>query len=184
MVTFQLREAGPADAPAIVQVLHAAFEEYLPLLDPPSGVHRETPESVAGRMATGRWMLAEHDGRAVACVFYEPRESYVYLGRLAVLPQYRKQGIGRALIDFVEGRARELGPARVRLGVRLALAELRARYERMGYRVVEYHTHAGCSQPTFVSLEKELERREMQAPLFGVSSSISADEIKREGAYG
>ena len=39
-------------------------------------------------------------------------------------------------------RASELGLPRVRLGVRVALPHLRARYERLGYRLIEQRNHA------------------------------------------
>ncbi len=49
---------------------------------------------------------------------------------------------------------------RVRLGVRIVLARLRAYYERLGYRVVEEHAHVGYAEPTYVILEKDLVRGE------------------------
>jgi hypothetical protein len=49
----------------------------------------------------------------------------------------------------------------VRLGVRIALEPLRAYYERFDYRPVDYGTHEGYPQPTYVILEKTVnaERR-------------------------
>jgi ribosomal protein S18 acetylase RimI-like enzyme len=93
---------------------------------------------------------------AVGCVFYEQREDYVYLGRLAVLPTYRRRGIAHTLIGYVEERARSAGLARVRLGVRTALPQMRASYERMGYRLIEERAHPGYEQPTYVILERDV----------------------------
>ena len=80
----------------------------------------------------------------------------MYFGRLAVLPAYRNRGISALLIAYVEQRARELGLPRVRLGVRVALPHLRARYERLGYRVIEQRSHAGYAEPTYLVMEKLL----------------------------
>src|SRR5581483_5166274 len=147
MSEIYLREVSEADAATIVSILRSAFQEYRALLDPPSGVHRETVESIVEKMKTGRWVIAELDGRAVGCVVYDNRGEYVYLGRLAVLPEFRRRGIGTALIEYVEAQARALNVAHVRLGVRIVLKELRASYARRGYREIEYHAHEGYAEP-------------------------------------
>ena len=41
--------------------------------------------------------------------------------------------------------------------VRIALQRQRVYYERLGYRLVEYCTHDGYEQPTYVILEKEVD---------------------------
>lgn len=156
MSDLALREATMADAAMLLQVLQTAFAEYREQLDPPSGVHRETVDSLREKMRTTRWVMVMQDDQAVGCVMYEPRGDYLYLGRLAVLPAFRRRGIGNALIEYVEARARAVGLYRVRLGVRVALPHLRDRYERLGYSFVEAHHHEGYSEPTYVLLEKTL----------------------------
>lgn len=156
MSDIALREATVADAGMLLQVLQTAFAEYREQLDPPSGVHRETVETLREKMRTTQWLIALEGEQAVGCVMCEPREDYLYLGRLAVLPAFRRRGIGKTLIEYVEAHARAEGFSRVRLGVRLALPHLRARYERIGYQFVEAHTHAGYTEPTYVILEKTL----------------------------
>ncbi len=154
MNTMNLRQATDADAPTIVSLIHSAFEEYRTLLVPPSGVYNESVESVREKIKTGGWVIAESNEQAVGCVWYENRGDYVYLGRLAVLPEYRQQGIASALIQYVEAKAIELGIPRVQLGVRLKLTVQRAAYERRGYHIIEYKTHDGFTEPTWVMMEK------------------------------
>jgi hypothetical protein len=60
------------------------------------------------------------------------------------------------LITHVENQARASGLGQVRLGVRIALPLLRAYYERLGYRLVEYCTHDGYAEPTYVILGKDV----------------------------
>ena len=156
MTQFTVRTATADDATTIVAIMHAAFQEYQGVLDPPSGVHKESAETIRLKMERARWFLADADERTVGCVMVEPRDGYMYLGRLAVLPAYRGQGIGAHLMDRVEAYARELGFTRVRLGVRLVLADMRAAYERRGYVFAETHTHEGYAEPTYVILEKSL----------------------------
>ena len=151
-----LREATTGELPAALAVLHAAFEEYRTQLNPPSSAHRETIASLQARLESGHLLLALIDGDIVGCVIYQVEPDYMYLGRLAVLPAHRRRGIGTALIAYIEDYARAIAAPRVRLGVRIALAHVRNRYERMGYRLVEERSHPGFATPTYVFLEKEL----------------------------
>lgn len=151
-----IREAMDADVPTLVAVLRAAFAEQRDLA-PPSGALSETAESVRGLMRTGRVALAVVDGTIVGCQFFEPKDDYLYLFRLAVLPDYRQRGIGQELIRYAEEQARALCLPRTQFSVRLALPRQRAMYERMGYRFLEYGTHPGFSAPTFATLVKDID---------------------------
>ncbi len=153
-----LREAKEEDVPALMAVIHAAFEEYRGRLDPPSGAHTETLETLRQKMHTSRAALAMINQEIIGCVFYQPTSDHVYLGRLAVLPPYRRQRVGRKLIAWVETQTRSLGHTRVRLGVRIALSDNQAYFEHLGYRVLNYGSHVGYIEPTYVNLEKDISR--------------------------
>jgi GNAT superfamily N-acetyltransferase len=149
-----IAEACTGDAPVLLALMRAAFEEYEGLLTPPSGAHDETVETVRARLAAGGAALARVGEEAAGFAFYEPAGDLVYFGRLSVLPRLRNHGIGGALVAYVERRAKEQGAAGMRLGVRLQLPHLIARYERLGYRITQYKTHRGYDQPTWVYMEK------------------------------
>lgn len=151
-----IREATSDEAETVLAIEQAAFNEYREILDPPSSVFRETPDTIREKMAQGQFLFALLENHPVGIVFNQPYERHVYLGRLAVLPDHQRQGIGAALIAEVERRARELGKNRVRLGVRVALPHLRDRYERLGYEFVEARSHEGYDEATWVVMEKEL----------------------------
>jgi predicted N-acetyltransferase YhbS len=151
-----LREATYDDISTLVTLIHTAFEEYRGRLEPPSGAHRETAQSIGAYLQQGRAVLALLHGQAVGCVCYHQEGAHVYFGRLAVLPPFRQHGVGLALVTYVEQQARALGAQRVRLGVRIALPHLHTYYERLGYRVVCYETHEGYTEPTSVVMEKPI----------------------------
>ena len=135
--------------------MRTAFQEYEGVLDPQSGAHQETIAIVGRRLARGAAVLASVADEPVGFAFYELDEGFLYFGRLSVLPEWRSKGIGGALLDYVERVARETGAAGVRLGVRLQLPHLIARYERRGYRTTKQMTHTGYAEPTFIHMEKK-----------------------------
>jgi ribosomal protein S18 acetylase RimI-like enzyme len=151
-----LREAVDEDVPTLLRIMHVAFEEYVGRLDPPSAAHTETIAAIRKRLSEGSAVLALIDDEAVGFAFYQPQGSHLYFSRLSVMPAHRRRGIGRALIDYVEDRARERRFQGVRLGVRVQLPELKDRYERLGYQIVRYVAHEGHSAPTYMLMEKSV----------------------------
>jgi ribosomal protein S18 acetylase RimI-like enzyme len=159
MLGWRLREATEVDAETVASILRAAFEEYRGRLDPPSSAHAETADTVREKMKSAGVILAfADDDEAAGCIFCQPGEGYLYFSRLAVLPAYRRQGLGRVLIEQIEERARAMRLPRVRLGVRIVLDRQRAYYERLGYHVAESASHPGYTEPTYVFMEKETSR--------------------------
>ncbi len=61
-------------------------------------------------------------------------ESSAHLNLLAVEPCHRRQGIGRGLIEWLEGSARVAGVFIVSLEVRAGNHAARAFYRRLGYQ--------------------------------------------------
>jgi ribosomal protein S18 acetylase RimI-like enzyme len=155
----RVREARSDEAGLLLDILLRAYREYEGRLDPPSGVHLETMASIGDKLKEGGALVCEVGGTVAGCVFYAPKAEYLYVGRLAVLPEYRRRGIGDLLLRASERRAGELGFTRVRLGVRLALAGLRAYYEARGYVPIAFRSHAGYTEATYVEMEKALEDR-------------------------
>jgi predicted N-acetyltransferase YhbS len=156
MDNLQLCEATDKDIPILVTVLRTAFEEYRDRLDPPSGAHSETVEKVRQKLTTARAVVAVVNQEIAGCVFYQPENDWMVLDRLAVLPPYRRRGLAKALISYVETQARALHLSRVRLGVRVVLRDNWAYYKRLGYYLVEYKAHKGYTEPTYVILEKQV----------------------------
>ena len=153
----RVREAHSDDASVLHDTLVRAFSEYEGRLDPPSGVHSETIASVRDKVNEGGALMCEVGGEAAGCVFYAPKAGYLYVGRLAVVPEYRRRGMGDLLLRASERRAAELGLSHVRLGVRLALGKLRAYYEARGYVPIGFRSHAGYTEATYVEMEKALD---------------------------
>jgi len=157
MQDIRLAPAAVQDAALLCDIIHVAFEGYRSVLVPPSGAHKETPETIAGKLTRGGGLLAYAGDVVVGGVLYEPREGGMYVGRLAVLPAYRGLGIGRQLLEAVELRARARGLLALELGVRVQLTSNQAFFQSMGYRIKSAEAHPGFSQPTFYMMEKRLD---------------------------
>jgi ribosomal protein S18 acetylase RimI-like enzyme len=117
-------------------------------------VHTETLEQIQEKLSKGGAVLALAGKTYAGCVLYYPQEDYLYLGRLSVLPDFRRQGVAQALVKYVECKAAQMGIRKVQLSVRITLVNNRAFFEKLGYRVISRHSHRGYTEPTFVTLEK------------------------------
>ncbi len=70
----------------------------------------------------------------MGCVGVEKAgDDFYYLERLAVLPQKRRQGLGRQLALHAIEEARSKGAGRIGIGIIAAQHELKRWYERLGF---------------------------------------------------
>lgn len=93
-----------------------------------------------GRDAIGRHVLALDAGRPAATGrLIVEADGTGTLARIAVLPAYRGQGLGRRIVERLEGLARQAGCREVRLH---AHAHLEPFYARMQYRAQPETTEA------------------------------------------
>jgi ribosomal protein S18 acetylase RimI-like enzyme len=101
------------------------------------------------------YFVLESEGRAVGSVALERAKPEVcYLERLAVLPDQRTRGFGKALVSHVLSEAGRLGCHEVRIGVIADQAELKEWYRRLGF--VETQSREFAHLPflvTFMSCE-------------------------------
>lgn len=141
-----IREAGHTDASAIWEITRESFREYEGIIVPPTRAVLETVDDVSEVLARGGAALALLESTPVGVVRYElPLDSgkYLFLSRLAVRPPYRRQGIGAALVRWVEEKAALLRLDEVRLGVYRIVASNLRYYESLGYRVYTYVSRPG-----------------------------------------
>jgi muramoyltetrapeptide carboxypeptidase len=109
----------PGDAPALRALRHQVFV-----------VEQSVPEALEwdGQDAACRHALAvDADGHPIGCGRLLPDG---HIGRMAVLPEWRGQGVGTALLDALVRLAREVGHRRVALN---AQTQALAFYERCGF---------------------------------------------------
>jgi len=155
--TLLLRAATAIDAAAIAATIAASFEQYRGKLEPESGAFRETAEAIAAELARESGaIVAERNGRMIACVMVKLIEGDLYFGRLSVVPEARGEGIARRLVEAVEDEARRRELAGVQLGVRIVLVENQKLFSSMGYVEISREAHEGFDHPTSINMRKAL----------------------------
>lgn len=165
--TIAITTATPADAPALKDLLEAAYRgdsarqgwnHEADILDD----ERTSLEELDGLLGDPAvTMLIARDGeRLVGCVAVTRKDAgLAYLGMLCVLPTLQSSGLGRKLLDAAEDLARAEGIAAMEMTVIDSRASLIAWYERRGYVFTgERRPFPVLRDPpvTFVVLEKPL----------------------------
>lgn len=81
-------------------------------------------------------LKAVEDGQMVGFVAGDPRPSqgFSWIATIAVLPEYRRRGIGRALLNACQA---QLKTPRVRLSVRASNSEAFKLYDQEGYHTTD-----------------------------------------------
>jgi GNAT superfamily N-acetyltransferase len=144
-----VRDAVPADYPAIREVVIAAYRQYADLIDrdvfSPYLADLLDLETHAHH---GRLLVAEEHGRILASGAFYPDASVQGVGwppgwaggrALAVHPDARGHGVARAMIATVEQLAREAGAPVFAFHTASFMTKAIALYERLGYqRVPEF----------------------------------------------
>lgn len=144
------------DWDALLALIHRAFAFMEGRIDPPSSLHCMDAAALAAKAQAEICLLA-HDGyRITGCVFCEPREDQLYVGKLAVDPEHQGKGIGRALMDRAEAEARRLGLAGLELQTRIELVENHRHFATAGFRKSGETAHPGFDRPTSITMRKPL----------------------------
>jgi ribosomal protein S18 acetylase RimI-like enzyme len=132
---------GVEEASAVREIMLVAFAEYAAVLTVPSSAMWESVEDVAGHIALGGAVLARIGAETVGSGRYELRDDHVYIGRLSVLPAFRRRGISTAMMLAMEERALAAGRTEARISVRVLLPKNIELYERLGYVVTARYQH-------------------------------------------
>ncbi len=156
MAPRSFRTATPGDYPQLIALINRAF--IVERTFKAGGDRIDTPEfeDLAGR---GAFLIAEVDGVAQGCMFYELRGDYGYLGLLAVEPESQGQGIGSALMTAGEALLREAGCLAAEILVLSLRPELLPLYRRAGYRELgrePVHVESITLPSEFVRMRKSL----------------------------
>jgi GNAT superfamily N-acetyltransferase len=126
----RIRRAARDDVSAIRGVVHAAYEIYVPRIGKaPAPMDADYERLVAD----GDVWVGVLDGAIVGVLVIRPSGDVLELENVAAAPVHQGQGLGRALIEFAEQHARNLGLTAVELYTNEAMVENLRLYPRLDY---------------------------------------------------
>lgn len=151
-VNYEIRTAGTDELGLVHHTMMLAFEEYRGRLHPPSGALSEDTETIRKKISEhgGGALLAWSGDKPVGSVQYYFRDSYLYVGRLSVIPEARGEGLGKAIMKHFEKLAVQHRYPEIRLGVRLSIQENIRFYRKLGYEIAEEHEYPERSDGWYI----------------------------------
>lgn len=134
----------------IMAMIHDAFSGFAP----PSGVLKETVADLAARQRDGLVLVAQDHERFIGSMFCASKGDAFYLTRLATAPDWRRRGVGRALMGAAESEARAARAVRLTLRVRVTLPDNLAYFRKLAFVVTGQGLEDGRTQ--FYTMERPL----------------------------
>jgi GNAT superfamily N-acetyltransferase len=145
IIPFREEEHLPL-VPELTELLHSAYKpladrgfRYSGTVQPPETTLKRLregesyfvfwDEELIGTISLYKWKFGS------SCEYYR-KEGVYHFGQYAIKPRFQGQGIGMALLQFVEERTKTLGGKELSLDTAEGAVELIATYQRRGYRIV------------------------------------------------
>ena len=136
-----IRDAREDELDEAATLMVAAYREYSPLMPPEAwGAYSRDIEAVRGRLDHSRLIICRADGRlAGAITFYPPGSGpwwpadWAGFRLLAVDPERRGRGVGRALVDETITRAGARGATALGIHTTPWMSAAMSLYDSMGF---------------------------------------------------
>jgi ribosomal protein S18 acetylase RimI-like enzyme len=144
MSGLSIRDARPEERERVKTLTRLAYAEFADVMTPSAWQALEAAvEGVLKNPGPAECIVAEDAERLVGSVFLYPagaalyaraeQQAYPELRLLAIAPNARRRGVGRALVDECIRRAHASGASELGLHTSKSLAAAIAMYESMGF---------------------------------------------------
>ena len=137
---FLVRQARSNDVPDIFNLIQA-LAEYEKLSHQVTGTVADLQEHLFGDRPYAQSIVAESDGIVAFALFFPNYSTFltkpgIYLEDLFVLPEYRRRGIGKAMLSYLGKLAIDRGAGRLEWSVLDWNESAIAFYQNMGAEVL------------------------------------------------
>lgn len=138
--SYHLRSAVPADAPQLRLLLNAAYKELADLGLNYTATYQDEAETLKQIQKHRVYILVDNDG-IIATIsmrdenWFTGRKS-LYLGKFAVQPSRKKEGLGRIMMKYAEEIARAENYEAIQLDTAKPAEHLVNLYQRSGYEII------------------------------------------------
>jgi ribosomal-protein-alanine N-acetyltransferase len=175
-VRLSVGPMGPDDIPAVHAIETASF----PTPWPPYAFRQEIETN---RMA--RYLVVRAGARVIAYAGIWLMVDEAHVTTFAVLPAYRRRGIGGLLLCELVDLASDLGARVVTLEVRLTNASARRLYQQFGFRPVgvrpRYYSDDG--EDALIMTTERLDTPDMQRLRSHLGARYAADVLTDDPGY-
>ena len=138
------------------RLLHRCFAGMEGRIDPPSSLHRMSPEYLR-KMAQEQVLITCYDGEhLIGCGFAEDQGEVFYLSKLAIDPAHRGRGLLREMVNRFLRLALESGKSALELETRIELVENHAVFAALGFELLRETRHEGYDRTTGLRFRKSL----------------------------
>jgi ribosomal protein S18 acetylase RimI-like enzyme len=150
-ISVRVRDARPDELGAVREITLRAYEEFARVMEPSAwGGLRSAVLGALDTELPAERIVAERDGELLGSVMLFPAATDSYgdpaasaawpeLRLLAVTPEGRGRGVGRALVEECVRRARSAGAAALGLHTSRSMRVAIRLYESLGFRRVPEH---------------------------------------------
>ena len=136
------RPATGADVSKVAALVNAAYGHYVERI---GMLPRPMTDDYAEVMANGRVTVAESYGNIVGVIVLTVGDEGFLIDNVAVEPSHRGEGLGRALLEYAEAEARQMGFDSIHLYTHEKMTENLALYSRIGYVEYDRRSHGEFS---------------------------------------
>ncbi len=139
---WPIRFATLADLPAIVECSERAFT-FLPGHAYDDGENLQMTRHLQSQILDGSIRLICDETRIIAYISFWPISDRMYIDTLAVLPAFRRQGLGRQLLTLADFEALRLDLDILTLFTKATMTGNSQFYQSCGYREIERSSYDG-----------------------------------------
>ncbi|HUS96106.1 MAG TPA: GNAT family N-acetyltransferase [Hyphomicrobiaceae bacterium] len=134
MSAWVMRKAESNDAEALSILLAAAYSELVSRI---KDIPTMTAADCLADITTNEVWIAETSGAIAGVLVVVPQDGFMQLANVAVHPNYRGAGLGRALMQHLEFEARRQDFSELRLTTHVDIPENIRLYEHLGWERVD-----------------------------------------------
>ena len=155
--TAKIRRADPGDAQTAHRI---SADAYIPAYMSVLGtIPRPATEDYGPRIERGEVWILEIAAEPTGFVVLEESTDHLLIYSIAVRPEVQRKGYGKALLDFVDKRAIQLGLHEVRLYTNEQMERNLRLYRQHGFLQMGKRPHPGRPGQVLVDMVRKLPLR-------------------------
>lgn len=140
-------------------LLVAAFAYMDARIDPPSSMKQITAENLREKAKAELLLTCKSGDELIAATFVAMHPDSLYIGKLAVREDFRRQGLSRRMIEVIEDFARVKRLPRLVLQTRVELTENHRAFAALGFVKTAETSHAGYDRATSITMTKDCRQK-------------------------